>query len=670
MPRTSSILTPLRDKSDTEHFAEIDAHLPTRPIHGSGPVKETESTDRVAYGPDLTFLARSELPGALGRLDHYEVLEVRGQGGFGIVLKAFDEKLRRVVALKVLSATLVASEMARKRFLREAQAAAAVQNEHVVGIFAVEDGPTPYIVMEYIDGPSLQEKIDGAGPLPLDEILRIGHQTACGLAAAHHQGLIHRDIKPGNILLENGVARVKITDFGLARAVDDASLSQAGVVCGTPAYMAPEQAAEAKVDHRADLFSLGSVLYTLATGRLPYQASSALAVLRRVVDESPRPMRESRPDLPQWFEALVARLHEKKPSRRYQTAREVADVLAQHLAALKAQGSTYMPAPAPRHAKRWPGAILVCLVVAFAGREGWRAASKPAAPEPGDQVKVESSAASAPSAAVVPFDSLQALRHQTVWGQNLQTPVEQANSIGMTLRLVPPGEFIMGEPAHVVRITQPYYLGAHEVTVAQFRAFVDATGYKTDAENDPQGGAVWNSVKRMRENRPDIHWRTPGFPQTDQHPVCCVSWNDASAFCKWLAKHEGKPYRLPTEAEWEFACRAGTTTAFHYGPVGNLMQMSMNVRSTTPVGEFSPNAFGMYDMHGNVYEWCFDAKRAFRAETAIDPRGPEDGPERAIRGGGYSSGPSSLLVRSNGRGSAKVNDAYSSFGFRVALDYR
>src|SRR5262249_18040637 len=148
---------------------------------------------------------------------------------------------------------------ARRRFTREGRAAAAVSHDHVITIHAVEDsGPLPYIVMQLVAGASLQERIDRAGPLPLVEVLRIGRQTAAGLAAAHAQGLVHRDVKPANILLENGIERVKLTDFGLARAADDASLTQSGAIAGTPAFMSPEQAEGKPIDHRSDLFSLGS----------------------------------------------------------------------------------------------------------------------------------------------------------------------------------------------------------------------------------------------------------------------------------------------------------------------------------------------------------------------------------------------------------------------------
>ena len=273
----------------------------------------------------LDFLAPSEDPSSLGRIGPYEVKGVLGRGGNGVVLKAFDPELNRSVAVKVIATVLAGSGAARKRFVREAQAAAAVVHEHVIAVHAVEEANgLPYLVMEYVMGRSLQDRLDRDGPLGLKEILRIGHQTASGLAAAHAQGLVHRDIKPANILLENGVERVKITDFGLARAVADASLTQSGVITGTPQYMAPEQARGDAVDHRGDLFSLGSMLYAMCTGHPPFRADTPLAVLRRVTDEAPRPIRQVNPDVPGWLEAIVARLMAKDPDERFQSAAEVA----------------------------------------------------------------------------------------------------------------------------------------------------------------------------------------------------------------------------------------------------------------------------------------------------------------------------------------------------------
>jgi serine/threonine protein kinase len=310
---------------------------PSRPA----PVAElqTEPEERQATDDELAFLAPPAASGQLGRLGHYQVHAVIGKGGFGIVLRAFDERLHRIVAIKVLSPAYAASAEARKRFIREARAAAAVKNEHVVGIYEVqEDAQPPYLVMECIDGISLEDKIKKHGSLGVKEILRVGMQVAEGLAAAHKQGKIHRDIKPANILLENGVERVKITDFGLARAVDDASVTQSGTVAGTPMYMSPEQAEGAPIDHRSDLFSLGTVLYAMCTGHPPFRAGSTHAVLKRVIDASPRPMREVNSEIPGWLEAIVAKLHAKKADDRFQTAAEVAELLGQHLAHLQQPG--------------------------------------------------------------------------------------------------------------------------------------------------------------------------------------------------------------------------------------------------------------------------------------------------------------------------------------------
>jgi serine/threonine protein kinase len=282
---------------------------------------------------DLSFLSPSGRPGVLGRLEHYEVLEVVGRGGMGIVLRARDTKLERIVAIKVLTEALADCGTSRQRFVREARAAAAIRDEHVVDIHAVcDDAAVPYLVMEYIEGCTLEALLRRGGPLGLKEVLRIGLQVASGLAAAHKQGLVHRDVKPANILLENGVQRVKLTDFGLARAADDASLTQSGVIAGTPLYMAPEQAADEPIDARTDLFSLGGVLYEMCTGQPAFGAPSSVAVLRRVCNETPRPIREVNPDIPKALCRLIERLHAKNPADRPASAQEVADLLAGLLA--------------------------------------------------------------------------------------------------------------------------------------------------------------------------------------------------------------------------------------------------------------------------------------------------------------------------------------------------
>jgi len=332
---------------------------------------------------DLGFLSPPVKPDVVGRLGHYDVLEVIGRGGMGIVLRAFDERLHRVVAIKVMAAQLATNVTSRRRFMREAQAQAAVSHDHVVTIHAVEEAnDLPYLVMQYVPGASLQERLDRGGPLHITEIVRIGMQAASGLAAAHAQGLIHRDIKPANILLENGVDRVKITDFGLARAASDASLTQSGVVAGTPNYMSPEQARGERVDQRSDLFSLGGVLYAMSTGRAPFRASNSIAVLKRVCEDTPTPIRETNPESPDWLVTIIAKLQAKEPDERFQSAAEVAELLSQHLAHLQQPTLVPMPTVCPPKtpvrerriqvtARRWvaAAALLLLLIGGFSVTE-------------------------------------------------------------------------------------------------------------------------------------------------------------------------------------------------------------------------------------------------------------------------------------------------------------
>ncbi len=292
----------------------------------------------------LDHLAPTDDPQMLGRLGSYEIMGVVGSGGMGVVLKAFDPSLDRCVAIKTLNPILAGSGAARARFSREARAAAAVVHDNVIEIYGVaEAGNLPYLVTPYVRGTSLQRRLDDSGPLSTAEVLRVGMQTAAGLAAAHAQGLVHRDIKPANILLSEGVERVLITDFGLARAADDASLTRSGVIAGTPQYMSPEQARGEAVDPRSDLFSLGSMLYAACTGRAPFRAETSYGVLRRITDEAPRPIREINPEIPQWLCRIIDRLMAKQPDDRYQSADEVAELLKDCLAHF--QQPTVVPLP-------------------------------------------------------------------------------------------------------------------------------------------------------------------------------------------------------------------------------------------------------------------------------------------------------------------------------------
>ena len=300
----------------------------------------------------------------IGQLDQYPIRRVIGQGGMGVVLRGTDLELNRPVAVKVLSPHLAGVGAARARFMREAQAAAAIVHPSIVPIYGIiQTGPLPYLVMPVIEGGNLQQRIDNEGPLELAEVLRIGAQIAEGLAAAHRSGVIHRDIKPANILVEEGNGRVLISDFGLARALDDATLTCSGMIAGTPQFMSPEQARGEAVDARSDLFSLGSLLYALATGRPPFRAETPLAVLRKITETQARKVHEINEQFPAWFDVLVRRFMQIDISQRIGSASEAAELL--HDAHAHVRNPTAKPLPS----------VLENRVHSIRTKAGWLAAS-------------------------------------------------------------------------------------------------------------------------------------------------------------------------------------------------------------------------------------------------------------------------------------------------------
>ncbi len=327
------------------------------------------------------LLAKSDEPGLMGTLGTYRIQRMIGRGGMGVVLEARDPLLNRTVAIKVLAAHVAERPDAARLFVREARAAAAVTHENIVTVYAVDQAnKIPYMVMEYVEGVSLEERIQEQGRLDLLEVVRIGIQVASGLAAAHGRNLIHRDIKPGNILLEQKTRRAKISDFGLARAVDRATTSQPGLLVGTPEYMAPEQARGDAVDHRSDLFSLGSVLFAMCAGRTPFAAASTRAIISSVAEAVTDDVSELAPDLPGWLVDLIERLHAENPAERYQSAGDVARVLREELLKMRGLTRTRGPVrsepdsppghPSPKRSQARPafGGVLGWL------REHWRVA--------------------------------------------------------------------------------------------------------------------------------------------------------------------------------------------------------------------------------------------------------------------------------------------------------
>ncbi len=320
LQRTHSELSPeLANLLDTANGDEAEA---------------TQNDDRQPFVVDpTTLLTASERPDVLGLIDSFEVSEVLGQGGMGVVFKARDPTLRRLTAIKVLSPYLLADQTSRQRFLREARAAAAVNHPNAVTIYSVHDpaddsqNPThmrcPYLVMEFVDGPSLHRRIARNNPMSVEDVLRVASHVVSALAAFHSRGLVHRDVKPANILLDAKTGRAKLTDFGLTRGPDDVSLTKTGIVVGTPAFMSPEQAFGKAIDHRSDLFSLGSVMFAMLAGRAPFRDQDTVQTLLRLRSGPPPSIATIRDDLPPALVRLIDRLHAVEPQSRPQTATEV-----------------------------------------------------------------------------------------------------------------------------------------------------------------------------------------------------------------------------------------------------------------------------------------------------------------------------------------------------------
>lgn len=709
----------------------------------------------------------------------YVILERLGQGGMGVVFKARHKRMDRLVALKVLPASAVNSPDAVERFYREVKAAARLHHLNIVTAYdASEFDGVHYLVMEYVDGEDLAAVARRLGPVPIELAVDWILQAARGLEYAHRQGIIHRDIKLANLLLDRE-GTVKILDMGLARIIDSTAdgvdrITSANEAMGTYGYMAPEQAENAhNADHRADIYSLGCTLYRLVTGKAIYhrQTPVSMALAHR---EAPIPnLSSSRADVPPELDAIFRKMVAKSPDDRYPSMTEVIKAL-EGLALTPARSSNALPharnAVLPARPAAQPNAngdfsgtptrtyprtdgaarrrslfgtvgviflgILVAglaaVIVRVRDRQGRETIIRAPAGSafqigeagvieitlPGEVRQAAATAQpdfepdppptygpEAPLPAAAPFSPDEALQHQNRWAQFLNAAREETNSIGMKMVLIPPGEFDMGStreevdalvveakaandawlirqipneaPRRRVRLTSAYRISACEVTVAQFRHFVDATHYRTEGEQAGQGKVVSDSGKggdgQQVEitQQPPVTWSQPGFPQTDEHPVAFVSWNDAAAFCRWLSAKEGKRYRLPTEAEWEFACRSGSVERYCCG--NDLIQMRDYAWSgegargkSHPVGQKKPNAFGLFDMHGNLWEWCadwYDPRHYSAGSLAVDPRGPASASAKVIRGG--SADYNDLYARSANRAFSPPFRQAFNLGFRV-----
>ncbi|MEY4179407.1 MAG: hypothetical protein RLY70_2981 [Planctomycetota bacterium] len=357
-----------------EQFADPPDWMATR-------VGQDEST----AGIRLAISWPDNFPRVGAKLDRYQLLREIGRGGMGVVFAARDVTLDRLVAVKVLAPQWLEDKTARQRFSAEARAAAAVNSRYVVTIHAVEDrGDWPYLVMEYLAGCNLQQLLDTRGPLPVSAIAHIGMRVAMGLAAAHERGLVHRDVKPANVLVMADSGQVKLTDFGLARAGSDSRLTEAGMLVGTLAYMAPEQLEGQPIDCRVDLYGLGCVLYAMGAGRPPINGDNSLAIMRGVLAGKIPPLASLRPQLPAALVSLVEQLLAREPANRLGSAAEA----ARQLKLIRGSTGTKVESPDHVSAHQWPPGTTRALdepasagsPLAAPGRKGAAAAAHPMAP--------------------------------------------------------------------------------------------------------------------------------------------------------------------------------------------------------------------------------------------------------------------------------------------------
>ncbi|MCE9566581.1 MAG: SUMF1/EgtB/PvdO family nonheme iron enzyme [Planctomycetes bacterium] len=592
---------------------------------------------------------------ALTHLGEYALLGELGRGGMGVVYRAEDPRLKREVALKVMLPQFAANPQAKARFVREARAQAKVEHDHVAAIFQVSDHDgLPYLVMPLLKGTTLQAALVANPRPPLGDVIRIGREVAEGLAAAHEKGLVHRDIKPANVWLEGKKHRVKLLDFGLARIVSDAEgtdgpITQEGGVVGTPAYMSPEQGRGLPVDGRTDLFSLGVMLYQMTTGELPFRGLTTLAILTALALDNPPPPSTLNPAVPQALSDFVMRLLAKDPATRPPTAEfaaeemraiesglvnsvrvipelDTTEVTIRDAEAVQEPDAVDELAKSRGGFSMWASAAGVLLAVAGVV---WFVVSQMDM-KPADVVKEE------------PQPPTPQPKDKPPAAGDLFVLKYGNPAVEMQFRWIPPGKFTRGDPPREIAISKGFWMSEMECTQAQWRAIMKA--------------------------RPD-----PSGFKGDNLPVEQVSPTEADEFCKELAAATRKPVRLPSEAEWEYACRGGTKAEYHSGDGEDGLKKVGWYKGnasgkTQPVGGLDGNLWGLKDMHGNVSEWCQDGFEVgyYGKSPATDPVNTNNqNNSRVFRGGSWHSLPEYCLAAYR-YGSGPSNRDYG-IGFRVCF---
>ncbi len=671
------------------------------------------------------------------KLGEYEIIEPIGSGGMGSVYLARHVHMGKKYAGKVLPESLASDENFVARFRDEARVMAELRHQRIVQVqyMGIHEGCCYFLAMDYVTGPdgkpeSLRDRLcnQPEGRIAEDQTLIWATQIAEALSYAHGRGVVHRDIKPGNIVIDTD-DNILLTDFGLAKAVGNEFIlsqvhdsmnqslgaegtrvagkpntmgdtldvaatvpadrpsggrsSESSGILGTYDYMAPEQRGEGtgQIDQRTDIYAFGVLLYRMLTGRRlagmakpPSRMVEGLSgkwdgVIDRCLEDAPEDRYPSAESLIEGLDAVgqdirhrqaeVRRREEQEQARRAEEVnrqrrqaeekqrraesdREKRE--AEHRCRLPESGpmdhevKSAVSAPKTRSSHR--GLIAILVLLAAATGIGIMAVSGPEG---------------------LDHDSTQTLlqrRSELVSGKGVPASLTLDIGKGETLKLalIPAGQFQMGSdkgesderPVHQVTISKLFYMGLTEVTQAQWKSVM--------------GAEPWAGKTYAKSN--------------GSHAASYISWDDATKFCETLSKQTGKKVSLPTEAQWEYACRVGSKTAYSFGDDASKLgeyawydKNAYDIGEKYPhaVGQKKPNAFGLYDMHGNVWEWCsdwYDAKFYAKAKN-VDPENTTEGNARVLRGGSWDSVP--VNCRAAGRGGSSTGRRYLIDGFRVVV---